>query len=97
MVASPEYSEEKQAKFIPALCVLHNFISTYDRDVTDVQDTNHRSQPGMVVSNQATPSKLPRPPWVSEEEELSASVRRDRIAAEMWADYQRYLMEKDVE
>jgi hypothetical protein len=35
MVASPEYSEDKQAKFIPALCVLHNFISIHDHDSTD--------------------------------------------------------------
>jgi hypothetical protein len=90
MVACPEYSEEKQAKFIPALCVLHNFISVYDRDIADVFQTGQ--QPGSGVPHlSGTHPELPRPAWVSEAEELSASARRDRIAAEMWAEYQQYL------
>ena len=36
MVASPEYSENKQVKFVSAFCVLHNFISVYNQDFMDV-------------------------------------------------------------
>ncbi|EGO05085.1 hypothetical protein SERLA73DRAFT_44852, partial [Serpula lacrymans var. lacrymans S7.3] len=32
MVAAPEYALEVQAKLIPALCVLHNFIQLHDPD-----------------------------------------------------------------
>ena len=97
MVASPEYSEDKQAKFIPALCALHNFISVYDGDV-DTMCAGQDTQSGTgVVHPAATSTELPRPAWVSEEEESSASSRRDNIAAEMWADYQWYLMERETE
>jgi len=94
MVASPEYSENKQAKFIPALCVLHNFISVYDQDITDTPN----AQPPFGTGNlhQATPIELPRPAWVSEEEELSASARREKIAGEMWVNYQQHVAERDV-
>ncbi|KIO00087.1 hypothetical protein M404DRAFT_153719 [Pisolithus tinctorius Marx 270] len=34
MVAAPEYDLQVQAKLVPALCVLHNFICTHDPDDT---------------------------------------------------------------
>jgi hypothetical protein len=94
MVASPEYSEEKQAKFIPALCVLHNFISLYEQDIED--PTNAQQPLGTGGSGQAPPTNLSRPVWVSVQEERIASVRRDRIADEMWADYQLHLTKRGV-
>ena len=91
MVASPEYSESKQAMFIPALCVLHNFISVYDQDPTDMPDVQQQQRPlGTGVPG------CPRPAWVSEEEELSASVRRNKIAKEMWAGYQQCLKDRGL-
>lgn len=95
MVASPEYSENKQAKFVSALCVLHNFISVYDRDDVDI-NIRHQPPSGMCAPPQAASTELPRPAWISEEEELSASGRRDKIADEMWADYQQYLAERNI-
>lgn len=93
MVASPEYSEAKQAKFISALCALHNFVSVYDQDA----DSICAGQSGMGTLRSATTStELPRPVWVSEEEEISASTRHDNIVAEMWADYQQYLVERET-
>ena len=94
MVASPEYSETKQAKFVPALCVLHDFISIHDRDVVDTSTVEPAS--GIGPSCRAGPVELPRPAWVSEEEELSALVKRNRIANRMWADYQQYLMDRNI-
>ena len=88
MVASPEYSENKQARFVPALCVLHNFASVYDRDDMDVPNAQRLSRIGASA-------ELPQPAWVSKEE-LSASERRDKIAGEMWVDYQQYLTEKHL-
>jgi hypothetical protein len=94
MVASPEYSEDKQAKFIPALCVLHNFISIHDHDSTD---TGQQLSPRADSSHlPVAPIELPQPVWVSEEEELSASARRDKIAAKMWTSYQQYLAERGI-
>ena len=94
MVASPEYSEDKQAKFIPALCALHNFISVHDHD--DIPCSGQQLSSGIDIPPSTTPVEPPRPAWVSEQEELSASVKRDKIAAEMWAGYQQYLMERDI-
>ena len=91
MVASPEYSEEKQAKFVPALCVLHNFILVYD---SDVPDTEQHNPPGTGAASQSARLGRPRPAWISEEEEVSASVRCDRIADAMWADYNKYLADR---
>ena len=95
MVASPEYSENKQAKFVSVLCVLHNFISVYDQDFMDVPSAQQLPS-GTGISRQAAPAERPRPPWVSAEEELSASARRYKIADEMWANYQSYLTERDI-
>jgi hypothetical protein len=91
MVASPEYSEEKQAKFVPALCVLHNFISVYDGDAPGM---GQQSPPRTDSASQSAHPERPRPAWISEVEEVSASGRRDRIADEMWANYKQYLMDK---
>ena len=91
MVASPEYSEEKQAKFVPALCVLHNFISVYD---SDAPDTEQHNPPRTGAASQSAHLGRPRPAWISEEEEVLASVRRDRIADAMWADYNKYLADR---
>lgn len=38
MVGAPEYPVQTQAKLIPALCVLHNFIQTYDPEDLDLVD-----------------------------------------------------------
>jgi hypothetical protein len=89
MVASPEYSEEKQAKFIPALCVLHNFISIYDGVEPDMGQYN-------PPRTSAACGERPQPAWISEEKEVLASACHDMIAEEMWADYQKYCTEKGI-
>ena len=95
MIASPEYSEEKQAKFVPALCVLHNFISVYDCDIIDTSNT--QLLPSRVgIPHQPSSMEPERPEWVSEEEEVSASTWRNRIADEMWVNYQEYLSQMDI-
>lgn len=38
MIAAPEYSLEKQAKIILAICVLHNFIRVHDPEDIDEAD-----------------------------------------------------------
>jgi hypothetical protein len=35
MIAAPEYSLEKQAKLVNAICALHNFIRAYDPEDGD--------------------------------------------------------------
>ena len=39
MVAAPEYPVQTQAKLVPALCVLHNFIQTHDPEDLDLVDS----------------------------------------------------------
>ncbi len=44
MVAAPEYSIETQAKFIPALATLHNFINEHDPDDMDMDLAPHAQE-----------------------------------------------------
>ena len=40
MVAAPEYSLAVQAKLVPALCVLHNFIRIHDPEDEEELDSD---------------------------------------------------------
>ena len=82
MVATPEYSPEVQAKVIPALCALHNFIRVHDPDDLDDQDWQ-----------QEVERQLPRPSAanlknrVNRAERDHAILRQEKIAGDMWNDY----------
>jgi hypothetical protein len=86
MTAAPEYSLETQAKMVPALCVLHNFIRVHDPDDTEmfwkenelVQHLVHRNREDFWHA-------------VGQEERTRAGQERDRIAKAMWQQYQEYL------
>jgi DDE superfamily endonuclease len=85
---TPEYDMSIQALIPPALAALHNFIRQYDPDeihayddddLIDLQMDDLESS-GVLGTGLVTPA-----------ETLRANERRDRIAGEMWAQYQRYL------
>lgn len=86
MIAAPEYSLKAQVKLVLALCVLHNFICTFDPndlDVEDLEEIERRS--------------LPRNPSdfggaVDATERRCADARHDVIAKEMWVQYVAYIV-----
>ena len=84
-VASPEYDLGTQAKFIPAIAALHNFIRAYEH----------------LTDNDITPPIAPLPEAmiygaiqpqhgaISDAERERAANRRNYIANLMWEDYMR--------
>lgn len=82
MVAAPEYSPEVQAKVIPALCALHNFIRVHDPGDLDDQDWQEEiERQGPVLSAADLKNK------VNQAERDRAAARREKMANEMWNDY----------
>jgi len=95
----PEYNMDIQALIPPALAALHNFIRQYDPEDIQTSDDD---------DNDDDSDKLPdfqRPisdtvgelgmGMVTSRESARANERRDRIAGEMWEQYQRYLESYD--
>jgi len=79
MVATPEYSPEVQAKVVPALCALHNFIRVHDPDDLDDQEEVGRQPP--------VPSMADLGSRVNRAERDRAIAKREQIAHDMWDDY----------
>ena len=82
MVAAPEYSPEVQAKMVPALCALHNFIQIHDPDDLDGQDWQEEIERQPLV-----PSAADLRSRVSQAERDHAAAKREKIACDMWNDY----------
>jgi len=96
---APEYPIDMQAMFIPALAAIHNFVGIHDQDqmnsLSGNQMPNSRSRSSQAESSVAGAGTEPR---IITEEELGFNItaeekqrandRRDRIAEEMWVDYQ---------
>ena len=84
MVAAPEYSLEKQAKLVNAICALHNFIWTYDpKDGDEINLTEvERTSPQSLQEDFAID--------VTAAEREEASKKRDQIAKAMWEQYVAY-------
>jgi hypothetical protein len=86
MTAAPEYSLATQAKFVPAMAALHNFIRIHDpNDIYLPEQEDHFEGPGAVV----VPENLGG--TISAVEKNHADDRRDSIAGNMWVQYQDYL------
>ncbi|KDQ05547.1 hypothetical protein BOTBODRAFT_40019 [Botryobasidium botryosum FD-172 SS1] len=74
-----EYPLETQARIIPALCAIHNFILTYDAEDGLSPDNGD-------IAEGATINEV----WaggVSNAERERATETRDKIATEMWKNY----------
>src|SRR5216684_3586444 len=84
----PEYDMSVQALIPPALAALHNFIWQYDPEEIHMYDDDELidfemdpcQSTGVLGTGPATPDEM-----------LRANERQDRIAGEMWAQYQHYL------
>lgn len=87
---APEYLLKKQAKMVLALCVLHNFICVHDPQDLDgatLEDLNNYRQ------QSHTPTTDDYSTHISHEERDRANDFRDRIAKQMWEQYQQYLQQ----
>ena len=82
MVAAPEYTPEIQARVIPALCALHNFIRVHDPDDLDNQDLQEE-----IERQSPVPGVAELRNRVNQAEKKRAVARQEQIASNMWADY----------
>jgi hypothetical protein len=89
---APEYSAQMQAKFVPALAALHNFILIHEpiAETTDQVEEGDNSRPVQDIQIQLEElgSNITRA------ERQRANSRRDGIAKAMWEDYCRILEER---
>ncbi|KAJ7589524.1 hypothetical protein C8J56DRAFT_733852, partial [Mycena floridula] len=76
-----------QARVLPAMAALHNFIVKLDPSDTDSYRNNLDPQPGRYPTQEhefgTLSTMVP-----TRQEKKRATDRRDRIAQEMWVDYQ---------
>jgi hypothetical protein len=92
----PEYNMRTQVLIPPALAALHNFIREFNPEEIQTFD---RSINGDDINQPLDFQMAPHPAFVGElglgpvtrGETVRANARRDRIAGEMWAQYQDYL------
>ena len=84
-----------QARLPPALAALHNFIRKHDPDdIADFDDVED-PQPGACAEGPAEEGQLAEGlPRVAERRQTNE--RRDRIAQEMWVQYQAELSRRDL-
>jgi hypothetical protein len=93
MIACPEYSVATQAKLVPALAVLHNFICTHCPSADNIQHYQDNFTPlgGDLEQDyeQVVPDHYGSDIGSAEAE--TAAARRDQIAEAMWTSYQEVL------
>jgi hypothetical protein len=92
MVAAPEYSLAVQAKLVPALCVLHNFIRIHDPE--DEEELDSDDDEVEVEADQEIQITQQRKEdfgcSITPAEREQAARKRDDIAKAMWAQYIEY-------
>src|ERR1700678_720514 len=88
---APEYNMQIQAQIPAALCAIHNFISHHDPDKDEMEDFDDFDDGGDGDDGENDEHRA------YNEEAIEPSVRRDRIAQEMWDDYQRLLEARQEE
>jgi hypothetical protein len=84
----PEYGMDVQALIPPALVALHNFICDFDpKEIHDYDDEALDLQMGLPPEPAGELETGP----ATLAERSRANERRDKIAADMWEQYQPYL------
>jgi hypothetical protein len=86
-----EYGMDVQALIPPALAALHNFIRNYGPGEIHVYDNDQQFD--FQMAPQFT-GELGTGPAMADERNR-AGERRDKIAADMWEQYQHYLATRD--
>jgi hypothetical protein len=83
-----------QARILPALAALHNFILQHDpTDLNDYIDVGFDPNPGWYTEHDLGVLSEGR---TTRAEKRRADERRDRIAMDMWIDYQAVLEERGM-
>jgi hypothetical protein len=98
LLVSPEYKITIQARIPVALCALHNFIRIHDPHEEPLphraifnDNPTHQGQPG-----QAIPRNADADADAIVGDDVDAIMFCDRIATEMWEEYQNILLERDL-
>jgi len=92
LLLPPDYDMTIQALIPPALAALHNFIRQYDPEEINAYE-GEVADPQLNYQDQDHPGVLVTGPATSDETHR-ANERRDRIAGEMWEQYQDYLQHR---
>ena len=85
LIIPPAYSPELQAKIPAALCTIHNFIREFDSSEGKLPADNFSFGYGDTNGDGEASGGNDR-----------SDSRRDRIASDMWRDYQRILEERGM-
>ena len=95
LLLAPEYDMDIQSRLPAALCALHNFIRTHDPDdETEIQEI------GMENGDEDVPGPQAFIPAVEPDagggtSRNQAIALRNRIASELWAQYQGVLRDRE--
>ena len=89
---APEYNINIQARIPAALCAIHNFIRRHDPNEGPLPESRESSDNDR--NNQCEADHLAE---AGEEQGTEASIRHDRIAQQMWDDYQQILADRQEE
>ncbi|KAJ7765581.1 hypothetical protein B0H16DRAFT_1309701, partial [Mycena metata] len=93
----PHYNMEVQAKIPSVLVALHNFILEHDETDLDRWIIDEQAQDatrGARRDEEIDFGRLASTSRVSAQEKHQAEGIRDRIAQQMWEDYQQYLADR---
>jgi hypothetical protein len=83
LVVAPEYNLATQAKMVPAICVLHNFIRIHDvDDIPTANDTHIQAEQPLMPIMEGLGGDI------STAERNRATELRESIAKAMWESYQ---------
>jgi hypothetical protein len=90
---APEFNRDIQARILPALSALHNFIVVHDPfDMDTFEEVYSDPQPGCPTDFGSLATQV-----ANRTEKTHAEKRRDEIAQKMWDDYQQVLLERGEE
>jgi hypothetical protein len=93
LLLAPEYGLHVQARIPTALCAIHNFIRTHDAKEGPLSGTGD----GPHHDNNNNHDDIGFNREEVNLEQGDADTRRDRIAQEMWEDYQRVVAERGIQ
>ncbi|KAI1788696.1 hypothetical protein LXA43DRAFT_869835, partial [Ganoderma leucocontextum] len=90
LVIPCEFPMRIQVRILPSLCAVHNFIRLHDRE--EINDF----LPGLVDPSPGVRNETLADGPVTHQETEQANAFRNKLANEMWVDYQRELRERGL-
>jgi hypothetical protein len=86
---APEYSFDTQVDLVLALTALFNFIRLQDQEDQEDQEDNNTTEEDIQPNIQAPPQVL------GSNKRGRMDILRDKIAEDMWKDYQQYINNRE--